>query len=104
MSTTKVLHNSSANLFFALALIYLVAALGFRNGIETSFMILLMRLLDIPFAFISLLYGGTGLYLQLNEGREDDDSGSIWSILIFATCIVLFGAVIFVNFAFPSKL
>ena len=102
MDTTKTLHNISANLFFLLAFIYVFAALAFRNDYMASFMIFLMRLLDIPFAFITLLYGGTGLYLQINEGKEE--GGSAWGIVIFAVCLILFGAVVFVNFAFPSQL
>lgn len=102
MDTTKSLHNISANLFFLLAFVYVFAALAFRNDFMASFMIFLMRLLDIPFAFIALLYGGTGLYLQISEGKEE--TGSAWGIVIFAACLILFGAVIFVNFAFPSQL
>lgn len=102
MNTTKNLHNVSANLFFFLAFFYVFAALAFRNDFYASVMIFFMRLLDVPFASIALLYGGSGLYLQINEGKED--SGSAWSIVIFAACLLLFGAVVFVNFAFPSQL
>jgi hypothetical protein len=101
METTKDVHEISANLFFLLAFIYVVAALAFRNGYMASEAIFLMRLLDIPFAFIALLYGGTGLHLQLSEGKEEE---SAWGIIIFAVSIILFGAVVFVNFAFPSQL
>jgi len=102
MNTTKNLHDVSANLFFLLAFIFVLAALAFRNGLYATNMIFLMRLLDIPFALIALIYGGSGLYLQINEGKED--SGSAWSIIIFAFCIILFSAVVFINFAFPSQL
>lgn len=102
MSTTKTLHNVSANLFFLFAFVYVFSALAFRNDFNASFMIFLMRLLDVPFALIALLYGGSGLYLQVSEGKED--TGSVWSIIIFAVCLLMFGAVVFVNFAFPSQL
>lgn len=102
MSTTKSIHSVSANLFFLLAFVYVFLALAFRNDYNAGFMIFLMRLLDVPFAFIALLYGGSGLYLQVNEGKED--SGSVWGIIIFAICLLMFGAVVFVNFAFPSQL
>ena len=102
MSTTKNLHDVSANLFFVFAFLFIGAALAFRNQFHADAMIFLMRLLDIPFAFIGLLYGGSGLYLQVNEGKEDE--GSVWGIIIFALCLLLFGAVVFVNFAFPSQL
>ena len=102
MSTTKNLHDVSAGLFFLLAFIYVFAALAFRNDFYAPVMIFLMRALDIPFAFLALLYGGSGLYLQINEGKED--AVSVWSYIIFAFCIILFGAIVFVNFAFPSVL
>ena len=102
MDTTKKIHEVSAALFFLLAFGYMFAALAFRNDYFAAFMIFLMRILDMPFAFIALLYGGTGLHLQINEAKEDSDS--VWGIVIFAVCLVLFGAVVFVNLAFPSKL
>jgi len=102
MNTTKNLHDVSANLFFLLAFVFVAAALAFRNDFNASAAIFLMRVLDIPFAFVALLYGGSGLYLQINEGKEDAESA--WSVVIFAVCLLLFGAVVFVNFAFPSQL
>jgi len=101
METTKDIHVVSANLFFLIAFAYIAAALAFRNTYMVSEAIFLMRLLDIPLAFIALLYGGTGLHLQLAGGREEE---SAWGIIIFAVSILLFGAVVFVNFAFPSQL
>lgn len=100
MNTAQNIHNASSDLFFILAFLYVFAALAFRNDFNAAAMIFLMRLLDIPFAFFALLYGGSGLYLQINEGKED--AASAWSIIIFAFCLILFGAVVFMNFAFPS--
>ena len=102
METTKKIHEVSASLFFLMAFGYLFAALAFRNDYWPSMMIFAMRLLDIPFAALALLYGGSGLYLQVNEAKDDSDSP--WGILIFAICLILFGAVVFVNLAFQSKL
>ena len=102
MDTTKKIHDVSASLFFLFAFAYVFAALAFRNDYWPSLMIFGMRLLDLPFAALSLIYGGTGLFLQVNEAKEDSDS--VWGILIFAICLVLFAAAVFVNLAFPSKL
>ncbi len=101
MDTTKNIHNISANFFFFLAFTYVVVALLFRNDMYVNAMIFLMRVMDMPFAFIALMYGGSGLYLQINEGKED---ASAWGIIIFALCLLIFGFVVFVNFAFPSVL
>ena len=102
MNTTKNLHDVSAVLFFILAFAYVAVALTFRNDYMASLMIFLMRLLDIPFALSALLYGGSGLYLQINEGKENSES--VWGYVIFAFSLLLFGLVIFINFAFPSQL
>lgn len=101
METTRNLHGVTANLFFAIALVMMVAALAFRNGQMVSLATFLIRILDVPFALVALLYGGSGLYLQINEGRE---TSSVWGILVVAVCILMFGLVVFVNFAFPSIL
>ena len=102
MSTTKNLHDVSAVFFFILAFAYMAVALAFRNDYMASLMIFLMRVLDIPFALSALMYGGSGLYLQINEGKENSES--VWGYVIFAFSIILFGLVIFINFAFPSQL
>ena len=101
MQTVKNLHDVSALYFFVLGFVYVLLALVFRNGFFVDGALLWMRILDIPFALISLLYGGSTLYLQLNE---EEETVSPWSVIIVAACILLFGLVVFVNFAFPSKL
>ncbi|MFH1012258.1 MAG: hypothetical protein V1760_00735 [Candidatus Peregrinibacteria bacterium] len=101
MDTSKNIHEVSAIFFFILAFSYVIAALAFRNDLMVPWATLFMRILDIPFALVALLYGGSTLYLQLNEGEEN---ATPWSIIIIATCILLFGLVVFVNFAFPSQI
>lgn len=101
MNTTKNLHDVSAHLFFLLAFAYVFAGFALRNGFYMGPIISFMRILDIPFAFISLIYGGSGLYLQINKGRASE---SVWGVLVIAACLVLFGFAVFVNFAFPSAL
>jgi len=76
--------------------------LAFRNGYLADFFLSIMRILDIPFAFIALMYGGTTLALQLNMEKEEGTSP--WVIIIFAGGLLLFAGVVFVNFAFPSTL
>jgi hypothetical protein len=101
MQKIKNLHDVSAIYFFLFAFIYVTLALFLRNGYYTGFSVEIMKLIDIPFAFISLLYGGTSLTLQL---ENDEETLSPWVIVIFAICLLLFGGVVFVNFAFPSTL
>ncbi len=101
MNTTKNLHDVSAILFFILGFIYIAFGLAFRNRFELPTIIFWMRILDIPFALVSLLYASTGFYLQANKNRTHD---SILSIVVFAICIILFALVVFINLSLPSKI
>lgn len=101
MNSTKNLHEVSAIYFFVLAFAYAIAGLAFRNNLVIDPALLAMRILDIPFALVALLYGGSALYLELNEG---EDTPTTWSIIVVAGCILLFGLVVFVNLAFPSRI
>jgi len=102
MGKIKNLHDVSAIYFFILALAYVFMVLAFRNDYMASFFLDIMRILDIPFAFVSLIYGGSTLALQLNMDREEGISP--WVIIIFAGCLLLFAGVVFLNFAFPSNI
>lgn len=101
MNSLKNLHEVSAIYFFVLAFVYAIAGLAFRNNLIVDPALLAMRILDMPFALMALLYGGSALYLELNEGEE---TATPWSIVVVAGSILLFGLVVFVNFAFPSQL
>jgi len=102
MGKIKNLHDVSAIYFFILALAYVFMVLAFRNDYLADFFLSIMRILDIPFAFVALMYGGTTLALQLNLEREEGTSP--WVIIIFAGALALFAGVVFVNFAFPSNI
>ena len=102
MSNAKSLHDVSAIYFFILAFIYIFAVLAFRNGVMLDVASVAMRILDIPFAMVALMYGGSTLYMQV--GEEDEEETSPWAMVIFAICLLLFGFVVFPNFAFPSQL
>jgi hypothetical protein len=65
-------------------------------------MILVIRVMDIPFALVALLYAGTSLYIQISHGHEERESPLL--MVIFAVSLLLFGLVVFVNFAFPGQL
>jgi hypothetical protein len=101
MSNAKNLHDVSAIYFFILAFVYVFAVLAFRNGFMPDLMLTAIRILDVPFALTALIYGGTTIYLQTE--REDEEA-SPWAMIIFAICLLLFGFVVFMNFAFPSQL
>lgn len=99
----KNLHSIASVYFFVFALAYAGMALAFRNGFWAEFFLDIMRLLEVPFAFVSLLYGFSTLALQISGSRVKDNGISPWILVILVVCLLLFGAVLFVNFAFPSQ-
>jgi hypothetical protein len=103
MDKIKNLHSVSSVYFFIFALAYAGMALAFRNGVMAEFFLDIMRILDIPFAFVSLLYGFSTLALQMNIGKEENGGVSPWILVIIVVCLLLFGGVVFINFAFPSQ-
>ena len=103
MNTIKKLHALSSIFFFILVLSYVGMTLSFRNELWPEFFLNLMRVLDIPLAFVSLLYGGTTLALQINTHRHHERL-SAWTMVIFFVCLLLFTAVLIANFAFPSAI
>ncbi len=104
MDKIKSLHSISSVYFFVFALLYVVMVLAFRNGYMAEFLLAVMRIMDIPFAFVSLLYGGSTLALQINMGRDEESGTSPWTLVVLTICLILFAGVVFVNFAFPSQL
>ena len=102
MNTVKNLHDVSAIYFFILAFIYVFASLALRNGFVIDIATFMMRILDVPFALVGLLYGGSTLYLQLSS--KNDEGISPWVMVLFTFCFIVFAFIVFLNFALPSKL
>lgn len=102
MNTAKNLHDISAIYFFALAFLYVISALALRNGFHPTVFEGIMRIFDLPFAFVGLFYGGSTIYLQM-KGRNDEGI-SPWVMVLFTFCMIIFAFMVFLTFAFPSKL
>ncbi|MBI5412676.1 hypothetical protein HZA43_05975 [Candidatus Peregrinibacteria bacterium] len=100
MLKIRDLCDVSALLFFILGFYYIGLILMFRNDFYASQTLFLMRMSDIPFAFAALLYGGSHFFFQLK--KYDEEISSPWEVVIIATGLLLFGVVVFVNFAFPG--
>jgi len=95
-------HNTSVFFFFLIAFIYVLAVLLFRNDVYAGLSLIIMRVLDVPFAAIALTYGATSLILQIEEDKKDETSP--WVMVIVAVSLIMFIAVATLNFAFPSVL
>jgi len=101
MEKAKNLHDVSAVYFFILAFIYVFASLSLYNNFLVDYSSVAMRILDVPFAMVSLMYGASTLYMQIGGDEEETNP---WVMVIYAISILLFAAVVFINFAFPSQL
>lgn len=100
MQTTQDLHDTGAFYFFLLAFAYAIAMYMFKNTYLAEWALLFMRVFDMPLLLVSLIYGGTSLILQINQGHEVQSSP--WNMIILAASVLLFALGVFINFAFPS--
>lgn len=104
MEKIKDLHDASSFWFFVMAFFYVAMVLGLRNGYLVDFFLSWMRILDLPFALVALLYGGTALSLQLGYGKGEETKNSGWMLIIFTACLLLFSVLILINFGFPATI
>lgn len=102
MNQLKAVHDVSGFYFFLIAFLYVFSAIALKNQFYGQFALLFMRIFDVPAVGIALLYGGTSLAMQVKPIQ--DEEASPWSVIIFVTCMILFGLTVFINFAFPSVL
>jgi len=80
---------------------YVTMVLALRNAYLPDFFLALMRILDLPFAFVALLYGGSTLAMQLKTDQEGNVQNGAWMISISVGALVLFLVVALMNFGFP---
>lgn len=101
MDTLKNLNYVSAFFFFVFAGGYVAMALLLRNEFMPETLLNLMRLLDLPAAFVALAYGGSALSLQVSQGREKP---SRWVMLIAFVCIGLLTTLTVIQLTFPGQI
>ncbi len=90
---TRYLHSLSATLFYLLGAIFFVAYILTINSIASAPSLLLMRSAELPFFAVSLLYGGTSVYLSLTNERAPSRGLAITLIIpltiLFLAAVVL---------------
>lgn len=101
MQTLKNLNQISAFFFFVFAGGYIAMALLLRNGVMSETFLNLMFLLDLPAAFVALLYGGTSMGLQISQGREKP---SPWIMLVAFLGLGLLTALVLVQLMVPGQI
>jgi hypothetical protein len=92
---TRYLHSLSSFFFYALGLSFFAAYLLLRNDIWPQLSALWLQVADLPFALCAILYGGLSLYFSL---RSPDRSSPLLGLLIGLPLVLLFGAIVAMNF------
>lgn len=101
MDTLKTLHKIGAFFFFVLGFLYVAMALMLRNAFMPETMFNLIRLLDLPLAFVALLYGGSTLALHINQNRE---TLSPWTMVIATICVGLLTTLVVIQVTVPGQI
>jgi len=89
------LHRISAVLFYLLGLSFFGAYLLLVNEIVVRTAAWWLQRADLPFALVTLLYGGTGFYWSLHRS---DKPGKAFAIIITIPLVALFLFLVILNF------
>ncbi len=94
---TKNIQEVSGYFFFSIGIIYFLLALFVYNKVYLPKSYILFNIIDIPFAFVSLLYVSTSICLYLDKSIYKN-----YKILIFITACLLLGIIIYINIVLPD--
>lgn len=111
MKFLRNLHSASEILFFLLGGAYLVAYIFYRNNFYVYPAEIYIRLADIPFAFICIIFAATGLRMSFNhqlstfEEKRNDQyiDAPLLDAFLFIFGLILFMMVLFMNFTFLDQ-
>lgn len=91
----KNLQTVSGFFFFLLGSAYFCLALLLQNGYENPYFYVAFNTMDMPFAFVALLYAVSSMKMSFIE--HDMESG-FWNVFIILFAFALFSVVIYINF------
>lgn len=97
----KNLQTVSGVFFFCLGAIYFLLALVTYNQQFLPTSQILFNILDLPFALVALLYGGSSLWTALDEHQAQT---TLSKTLILGLGIVIFSTLLVINFAFTDAI
>ncbi len=95
----KNLQTVSGYFFFGIGSAYFLLALFAYNKMFFPQSQILFNVFDLPFAFVALLYGGSSLWITLDESKI---KSSFPKFILLFWGVVIFAAIVVVNFMFPD--
>lgn len=98
MNLLKNLQIVTGVFFYLFGFVFFILALLIHNQFNGNTPLILLKTLDLPFAFIALLYGGLSLRSALGENIKSD---MLDAVLMFIG-VFLFALIVYLNFAFPD--
>ena len=99
MKSIDNIKKVSLGFFLVLGFAHILTTVLITNGIELKYMIILSKLIAVPFAVTGLLYGFASLRLLLT--KPDTDHRTLDIILASVTGLIFIGLLV-INFAFPN--
>lgn len=100
MNLLKNLQIVTGLFFYLLGAICFLLIFFLHNQFFGDLPLLILKTLDLPFAFNSLLYGGLSLRFALGENVKSD---MLDAVLMFLG-VFIFAVVVYLNFAFTDFL
>jgi hypothetical protein len=92
----RFLHHLSGFMFYALGLTFFAAYILLRNNTSYSFpSALWLQVADLPLALVTIVYGGTSLFLSLHSPTR---RSIFLGIIITLPLVALFLLLLFLNF------
>lgn len=94
------LQKISFLLFLGIGIIHILSGLILENNATsnsstTKWAFIVERSFDIPFIFLSLLYGFSSLYVQFSSREKPNFT---LATVLFTTVLIIFSSIIYVNF------
>ncbi|MDP7247184.1 MAG: hypothetical protein QF741_01005 [Candidatus Peribacteraceae bacterium] len=91
----KYLHQLSAFLFFALGISFFAAYFLLKNEMMMTAAAWWMQRADLPFAFVTIMYGGLSLFRSLNPNEKPANA---LALAITIPLIIFFLFLVVLNF------
>lgn len=99
MNTLKNIQKVSLIFFVVLGLAHIVSGLMAENNYSEAIATIINKTLDIPFAFVALIYGAVSLKLSI---AREDTKNTILNVVLLLGIIGIIGTLIYINFFIPD--
>lgn len=98
MKTAENIKKVALVFFILLGLMHIISGLMFSNGFMMPVSLIVNRVLDIPFAMSALIYGLSTIYTGLGDKKH-----RLLNIVFIGFSVLVFLALVYINFLIPDK-